>query len=94
ALIRVTLDTSVWELKAKLNAQDSSLVPEMGRLIYCGRQLEDEQTLRYYKIEPESCLHHVERLRGGGEDLKLPGKVMPWSSLTAWCCGAGGAARW
>ncbi|XP_074743246.1 caspase recruitment domain-containing protein 8-like isoform X1 [Strix uralensis] len=71
-VIPVTLDTSVSELKAKLNAQDSSLVPEMGRLIYCGRQLEDEQTLRYYKIEHESCLHHVERLRGGGEDLKLP----------------------
>ncbi|CAM9572402.1 unnamed protein product [Bubo scandiacus] len=70
--IPVTPDTSVCELKAKLNAQDSSLLPEMVRLIYSGRQLEDEQTLRYYKIKPESCLHHVERLRGGGEGHKFP----------------------
>uniref|UniRef100_A0A8C0F0C1 Ubiquitin-like domain-containing protein n=1 Tax=Bubo bubo TaxID=30461 RepID=A0A8C0F0C1_BUBBB len=82
--IPVTLDTSICELKAKLNAQDSSLLPEMVRLIYSGRQLEDKQTLRYYKIKPESCLHHRMGYSSGCDlapDL---------SSALCCCC----SARW
>uniref|UniRef100_A0A663LWN9 Ubiquitin-like domain-containing protein n=1 Tax=Athene cunicularia TaxID=194338 RepID=A0A663LWN9_ATHCN len=62
-VIPVSLDTSVRELKAKLNAQDPSLLPEMGRLIYGSKQLEDDQTLRYYRVKPESSLYHLRRCK-------------------------------
>ncbi|XP_074776996.1 caspase recruitment domain-containing protein 8-like isoform X2 [Athene noctua] len=70
--IPVSLDTSVRELKDKLNAQDPSLLPEAGRLIYASTQLEDDQTLRYYRVKPESSLYHLRRLRGGGAGLEVP----------------------
>ncbi|XP_074776997.1 uncharacterized protein LOC141967273 isoform X3 [Athene noctua] len=73
--IPVSLDTSVRELKDKLNAQDPSLLPEAGRLIYASTQLEDDQTLRYYRVKPESSLYHLRRLRGGGAGLEVPGEI-------------------
>ncbi|XP_009891631.1 PREDICTED: caspase recruitment domain-containing protein 8-like [Charadrius vociferus] len=56
----VSLDDTVRDLKAKLSVQDSSVSPEERRLIYCGRQMEDEQTLQHYKITPYSTLHQCE----------------------------------
>ncbi|NXH78314.1 UBIQP protein, partial [Hydrobates tethys] len=85
--VLVSLDDSVRELKAKLNAQDDSLTLDGSRLIYNSREMIDEMTLQHYEITPNCLLHHVTRLRGGGEAVKheLSGKVMPWSSLTTWC---------
>ncbi|XP_054700368.1 caspase recruitment domain-containing protein 8-like isoform X3 [Grus americana] len=68
--VTVSPDDSVWELKAKLNAQDSSLIPEMGVLIYGSRQMEDHLTLRHYKITPNCLLHYRLSLRGGGAGVK------------------------
>lgn len=37
------------------------------RLVYQGKQLEDDQSLKYYEIGPDSTLHLVLRLRGGSQ---------------------------
>lgn len=61
--VSVSLDDTVRDLKAKLNAQDSSRIPEQGRLICNNREMEDDQTLQYYKVTPNSVLYHIRRCK-------------------------------
>jgi ubiquitin C len=56
------------DFKKKLSAKyieddDRNILPEVMRLIYGGKQLEDDKTLAYYNIQKESTLHLVLRSR-------------------------------
>ncbi|CEM04552.1 unnamed protein product [Vitrella brassicaformis CCMP3155] len=60
----VQLDDSVLAIKRQL--QDKEDIPvDSQRLMFGGRQLEDNLMLMYYNIKLESTLHLVLRLRGG-----------------------------
>ncbi|KAM3700552.1 hypothetical protein ACJW31_05G107300 [Castanea mollissima] len=52
--------------RIKERVQEKEGIPPMQqRLIYGGKQIADEKTVRDYKIEGGSVLHHVLALRGG-----------------------------
>ena len=51
-------------LKEKVRAKED-IPPDQQRLIYSGKQLEDEQQLSYYNIQNRSTIQLVIRVSGG-----------------------------
>ena len=74
--LRVNPSMSIEDLKYAIQDKEG-IPPDQQRVVFSGKQLEDENTLETYKIADGNTLHLVIRLRGGAfPTLKFDPKMM------------------
>lgn len=62
----VTRNTTTEEIKRLIHEKEGT-PPDQQRLIFAGRQLDPFMTLKDYNVQPDSTLHMILRLYGGGD---------------------------
>lgn len=80
--IEVSDGMTVNALKLKI-CQKVGIPVDQQRLIFSGKQLEDDKLLQEYKIDSESTVYYIERCRGGGECTMASNQNIAVGAVTA-----------